>query len=146
LAVKLAAVDPSAIVTEAGKLTEALSLVKLTANPPLVAAALSSTVQLSIAGPVTVASTQLNELNSGGPGVVAAVPIPLSRTTRVSLATPSLTIVISPVVTPITAGVKFTLKLNVPPAATVIGKPPPPLTENDCPARLTCETRTAADP
>lgn len=146
LAVKLTAVDPSATVTEAGKLIAALSLVRPTANPPLVAAVLSSTVQMSLAGPVASASTQLNELNAGGLGVAAAVPVPLNPTTSVPFAVASLAIVSAPVAVPAAAGEKLTLKLNVCPAATVMGKSPAPLTVNDCPARVTCETFTVADP
>jgi hypothetical protein len=144
--VKLTAVDPSATVTEAGKLTAALSLVKLTAYPPLVAAVLSSTVQISLAGPVSTASTQLNELNAGGFGVSAAVPVPLNPTTRVPFASASLAIVSVPVAIPAAAGEKLTLKLNVCPAGTVMGRSPAPLTANDCPANVTCETFTVADP
>jgi hypothetical protein len=146
LAVKLTAVDPSATVTDAGTATALLLLVRLTANPPLVAAELSATVQVSLAGPVTVAFTQLSELNAGGFGAPAAVPVPLNPTTRVPLAAPSLAIVSSPVAAPAAVGEKFTLKLNVRPAATVTGRSPAPLTEKDCPARVTFETFTAADP
>ena len=146
LAVKLTAVDPSATVTEAGKLTAALLLVRLTVNPPLVAAVLSPTVQMSLAGPVATASTQLNELNAGGFGVAAAVPVPLNPTTRVPFAAASLAIVSSPVAVPIAAGEKLTLKLNVCPAGSVMGRSPAPLTVNHCPVRLTCETFTADDP
>jgi hypothetical protein len=146
LAVKLTAVDPSATVTEAGTAIAPLLLVRLTANPPLAAAEPSVTVQMSAAGPVTAASTQLSELNSGGAGAPAAVPVPLNPTTSVSLAAALLAIVSSPVAAPAAVGEKLTLKLNVRPAATVIGRSPAPLTENDCPARLTFETFTAADP
>jgi hypothetical protein len=145
-AVKLTAVEPSATVTEAGKLTVALSLVRLTAKPPLVAAVLSATVQLSLVGPVTAASMQLNELNSGGFCAAAAVPVPLNPTTRDPLAAASLAIVSAPVAVPVVEGEKLTLKLTVWPAATVMGRSPAPLTVNDCPARLTCETCAAADP
>jgi hypothetical protein len=145
-AVKLTAVDPSATVTEAGKLTAALSLVRLTVKPPLVAAVLRATVQLSLVGPVTAASTQLNELNSGGFGAAAAVPVPLNPTTRAPLAAASLAIVSEPVTGPVVDGEKFTLRLNVCPAGTVMGRSPAPLTVNDCPARVTCETFAAADP
>jgi hypothetical protein len=146
LAVKLTAVDPSATVTEAGKLTAALSLVRLTANPPLVAAVLSATVQMSLVGPVALASTQLSELNSGGFGAATAAPVPLNPTTSAPFAAAPLAIVSSPVAIPVADGEKLTLKLSVCPAATVMGKSPEPLTVNDCPARLTCETCTAADP
>ncbi len=103
-------------------------------------------VQLSLAGPVTVASTQVNELNSGEFVAPAAIPVPLSPTTSDPLVSALLVIVNCPVVVPIMAGEKFTLMLNVPPAATVMGRSPPPLTENACPTRLICDTCTVADP
>lgn len=43
-------------------------------------------------------------------------------------------------------GTKFTLMPYVPPAATVTGRLPAPLTVNACPDTLICETFTAADP
>jgi hypothetical protein len=145
-AVKLTDVDPSATVTEAGTLTAPLSLVRLTAKPPVVAAALSVTVQLSLAGPVTAASAQLNELNVGAGGALCEVPAPLKSTTSDPFAAALLAIVSWPAAAPVAAGEKLTLKLNECPAATVIGKSPAPLTPNGCPDKVTCEICTAADP
>jgi hypothetical protein len=146
LAAKLAEVDPAPTITVAGTVTAELLSARLTAKPPLAAAELSATVQLSVPAPVTAPYTQLNELNWGAFAAAAAVPSPLSPTTTVPLVGASLEIVSAPVVVPIVAGVKFTLTLNVLPAATVMGRLLAPLTENDCPARLTCDTFTAADP
>jgi hypothetical protein len=144
--VKLTAADPSAIVTEGGTPTAALSLARLTFKPPLVAAVVSATVQVSLAGPVTAASVQLNELRAGGFGALAVVPVPLNPTTSDPLAAALLAMVSSPVAIPVAAGEKLTLRLSVCPAATVIGRSPAPLKANDCPVRLTCDTCTAADP
>ena len=61
VAVKLALVAPAATVTVAGTVTAELLLARLTVNPPLGAAALSATVQLSVPAPVIVPLAQLNE-------------------------------------------------------------------------------------
>jgi hypothetical protein len=83
VAVKLAVVDPAATVTEAGTATAESSLERLTAKPPLVATEFNSTVQLSIADPVTPLKAQLSDANIGlGVALtVVAVPVPLSPTT-----------------------------------------------------------------
>jgi len=67
VAVKLALVDPAPTVTEAGTVTAELLLVRLTANPPLGAAALSVTVQLSVPAPVIDPLAQVSALNTGTP-------------------------------------------------------------------------------
>jgi hypothetical protein len=56
--------------------TALLSLAKFTAKPPLAAAALTATVQLSLPAPVTAPWSQLKELNSGEFAALAAVPTP----------------------------------------------------------------------
>jgi hypothetical protein len=65
VAVKLAVVDPAATVTEAGTVTAELLLARLTANPPLGAAAFSVTVQLSVPAPVIDPLAQVSALNTG---------------------------------------------------------------------------------
>jgi hypothetical protein len=65
VAVKLAVVDPAATVTEAGTVTAELLLARLTANPPLGAAAFSVTAQLSVPAPVIDELVQLSALNTG---------------------------------------------------------------------------------
>jgi hypothetical protein len=67
VAVKLPVVDPAATVTEAGTVTVVLLLARLTANPPLAAAALNVTVQLSVPAPVNDPLVQLSPLNTGAP-------------------------------------------------------------------------------
>jgi len=67
-------VAPEATVTDAGTVTAELLLAKPTANPPLVAATFSVTVQLSVPAPVIDALLQLKPLNTGTP-----VPVRLIR-------------------------------------------------------------------
>jgi hypothetical protein len=67
-------VDPAPTVTETGTVTAELLLARLTANPPLAAAAFNVTVQLSVPAPVIDALVQLKPFNAG-------VPEPLRLTT-----------------------------------------------------------------
>jgi hypothetical protein len=67
VAVKLPVLDPAATVTDAGTVTAVLLLAKLTANPPLAAAALNVTVQLSVPAPVIDPLVQLSPFNTGTP-------------------------------------------------------------------------------
>ena len=67
VAVKLPVVAPAATVTLAGTVTAELLLTRLTANPPLAAAAFKVTVQLSVPAPVTDPLVQLNALSTGTP-------------------------------------------------------------------------------
>jgi hypothetical protein len=95
-AVKPAVVDPAATVIEAGTATAELSLARSTAKPPLAAAELNVTVQLSIADPITLPDAQLSDVNAGlaiEPPTVPLVPVPLRSTTRVPSAVASLAIV-----------------------------------------------------
>ncbi len=78
VAAKVAVVEPAATVTEAGTVTDELLLAKLTANPPLGAAALSATVQESVPAPVIDPLAQLNEDRFVAFVVLAAVPVALS--------------------------------------------------------------------
>jgi hypothetical protein len=75
VAVKPAVVTPAATVTLAGTVTALLLLARLTANPPVAAAAFRVTVQLSVPAPVIDPLLQLRALNTG-------TPVPL-RPTRV---------------------------------------------------------------
>jgi hypothetical protein len=65
VAVKLAVVAPAPTVTEAGMVTALLLLARLTARPPVAAALLNVTVQLSVPAPVMDALEQLNPLRAG---------------------------------------------------------------------------------
>jgi len=74
VAVKVAVVAPAATVTEAGTATDELLLARLTAKPPVGAAAFRVTVQLSVPAPVIEPLTQLSALSTG-------TPVPLRLTT-----------------------------------------------------------------
>jgi hypothetical protein len=87
VAAKLAVVDPAATVTWAGTVTEELSLAKLTVNPPLAAAPLSVTLQLSLPPPVMDPLLQLNALSTG-------TPMPL-RLITVEVPPPELLVMVS---------------------------------------------------
>jgi hypothetical protein len=73
LAVKLALVAPDATVTFAGTATSELLLARLTANPPLAAAAFRETVQLSVPAAENDPLVQLRPPNIG-------TPVPLKLT------------------------------------------------------------------
>jgi hypothetical protein len=74
VAVKLALVTPAATVTVDGTVTSELLLDRFTVKPPLAAAALSDTVQLSVPAPVMDPLLQLSALSTG-------TPVPLRLTT-----------------------------------------------------------------
>jgi hypothetical protein len=81
VAAKLAVVAPEATVTEAGTATAELLLARPTANPPLAAATLSVTVQLSVPAAVIDALVQLKPLNTGTllPVRLITVEVPLDE-------------------------------------------------------------------
>jgi hypothetical protein len=143
VAAKPALVAPAATCTEAGTLTAPLLLVKFTVTPPLGAAALKVTVQLSDAAPVIVPVAHVNAI---GPGMLAATPMPLRLITIASEPALPLAIVSCPLAGPALFGEKPTPSCTVAPAASVIGKSAVPLTENDCPVTVTFETCTADEP
>jgi hypothetical protein len=86
VAVNPALVALAGTTTVAGTETDALLLVRLTVTPPLPAAELSITVQVSLPAPVTDALLHDNELNTPG----AAVPVPVRPITAVPLEVESL--------------------------------------------------------
>jgi hypothetical protein len=92
-AVKLAVVDPAGTVTEFGTVTAESLLERLTVTPSLVAAEFNATVQLSIADPVAPSKAQLSDVSSKLVTALAAVPVPLSPTTRVPSAVALLAII-----------------------------------------------------
>lgn len=73
LAENCALVAPAGTVTEAGTVTALSLLVRLTARPPLAAAAFNVTVQASIVVPVIDPLTHVNSVSNG-------TPVPLSAT------------------------------------------------------------------
>jgi hypothetical protein len=143
VALNAALVARAATITVPGTVTEALLLARLAVIPAAGAAPLSVTVQLSVAGPISEPLAQLKELKVG---VLVAVPIPLRPTTVIPPLEALLVIANWPVDAPAAVGEKLTLKLYVPPAASVIGRLSVPFSENDCPATLTVVICTATEP
>ena len=106
VAVKLALVAPEATVTDEGTVTAALLLARLTASPPLAAAAFSVTEQVSVPAPVIEPLVQLNALSTG-------MPVPL-RLTAVEVPVEELLVRVSvPVAVPAAAGSNSTLSVAV---------------------------------
>jgi hypothetical protein len=67
VAVNVVVVEPAATVTEVGTATDELLLARLTAKPPVSAAAFRVTVQLSVPDPVNDPLVQLSALSIGTP-------------------------------------------------------------------------------
>ena len=109
LAVNPALVAFAGTVTVAGTVTAALLLARLTLRPPLAAAALSVTVQLSLPDPVMDALLQVSALNAAG----AVVPVPLRLITAVPLVEELLWMVSCPVAAPAVVGSNCTFSVTV---------------------------------
>jgi hypothetical protein len=126
VAVKTAVVELAATVTVAGTVTAELLLARLTAKPPVGAAAFRVTVQLSVPAPVIEPLAQLSALNTG-------TPVPL-RLTTVEVPLEELLVIVNwPVTGPDAAGLNWMVSMTLPLAATVIGKLLWPLIEKDWP-------------
>lgn len=82
-AVKVALAAPAGTVTVPGTVTNELLLTRFSENPPLAAAALSATTQLSVPDPAIEAMEQLRELSTGTP--VPFRPIEADDPTKASL-------------------------------------------------------------
>jgi hypothetical protein len=124
VAVKSALFAPAGTVSDAGTVTALLLLLRLTASPPLLAAAFNVRVQLSAPAPVIDPFAQVSPLNTG-------TPVPLKLTEVEEPLDALLVIVNSPAVAPLAAGLKCTLKLKLLLAPTVTGKLLCMLTEKD---------------
>jgi hypothetical protein len=106
VAVKLALVAPDATVTDDGTLTAELLLATLTAKPPLAAAALKVTEQLSVPAPVIEPLVQLNPVSTG-------TPVPL-RLTAVELPVEELLVKVNdPEAAPAAVGSNCTVSVAV---------------------------------
>jgi hypothetical protein len=106
VAVKVAVVEPAATVTVAGTVTDELLLARLTAKPPVGAAAFSVTVQLSVPAPVIEPLVQLSALSIG-------TPVPL-RPTTVEVPLEELLVRVSePEMAPATVGSNCTVSVVV---------------------------------
>ena len=114
-AVKFALLAPAATMIEPGTLTSELLLARLTANPPLRAAAFKVTLQLSATEPVIVELAQVTPLNTG-------TPVPLSPT-AIELPLEELLVREScPAAAPEAVGSNCTLRVIVWPGVRVIGR------------------------
>lgn len=107
VAAKVALEDPAATFTEVGTDTSVLLLLeRLTAKPPVNAAAFSVTVQLSVPAPLIVPFAQVNPLSTG-------TPLPL-RLTTVDAPVEELLVKVSvPVAAPEVAGSNTTVRVAV---------------------------------
>lgn len=106
VAVKPPVVVPAATVTLAGTVTAELLLARLTANPPLAAAAFKVMVQRSVPAPVIDPLVQLSALSTGTPLPVRliTVDVPLEEL---------LVIVSEPEAAPATVGSNCTVNVAV---------------------------------
>ncbi len=75
VAVKVAVVEPAATATVVGTVTAEVLLARLTAKPPVAAAAFSVTVQLSVPAPVIEPLAQLSPLSTGTPVPLRLTPV-----------------------------------------------------------------------
>ena len=112
VAVKFALVAPDATVTVAGTTTAELLLARLIVIPPVVAAALSVTVQLSVPAPVNVPLVQLSPFKTG----VAAGGFSCRAKVSATLPEVAVSVAVCAVVTDVAVAVNPTL---VAPATTV---------------------------
>jgi len=119
VAVNAAMVDPAGTVTELGSATAELLLASDTAWPPLGAAVLSVTVQLSDVDPETVPLAQETALT------VDDVPVPLNAITSVPFVLELLVIVSFPVLNPVPRGRKLMVSVAVWPGVNVKGNVAP---------------------
>lgn len=117
VALKVPVVDPAATVTVAGTVTSLVLLVRVTAVPPVGAAALRVTVQASVPAPVRVAFVQVRELRA--PAVVSPVPLRLMSVVGFELAL--LVIRIEPVSAPAVVGSNATCSVALCPGCRVTG-------------------------
>jgi hypothetical protein len=106
VAEKLAVVAPAATVTVVGTVTTLLLLARLTANPPLAAAAFSVTVQLSVPAPVIDPLEQLSPVSTG-------TPEPLRLTALEAPVEELLVNVSAPVAAPAATGPNCAVKVAV---------------------------------
>jgi hypothetical protein len=102
VAVNAAVVDPLATVTDAGTVTELLLLARFTVSPLPVAAEVRTTVQASLAAPVSELLLQATALSAAG-----AWPVPLRPIVAVPPEGALLLIVTAPVAAPEDAGSKL---------------------------------------
>jgi hypothetical protein len=138
VAEKVALAAPARTVKDAGTVTAVLLLARLTANPPLAAAALRVTVQVSVPAPV------MEELAQESP-VSTGTPVPVRLTTEDAPLDELLASTNVPVAAPALAGSNCTVTLAVWFGFSVSGKVAPE-SEKPAPATVAELTVTAAVP
>jgi hypothetical protein len=127
------------MVTVAGTAIALLLLARLTARPPLPAAAFKVIEQESADAPVIDPFTHVSPVRTG-------TPMPLRATDAEESLWALLAIVSWPDAAPDAVGSNWRVNvmLSLPP--TVMGKLFPAPREKDCPVKFSCEISTAADP
>ena len=143
LAVKPALVACAGTVTLPGTVTAELLLDKFTVSPPSAAGAVNATVHAVTPAPVMAPLLHVRPLNATG--LALAIPVPL-RSIRWVPVVELLAKVSWPVTVPAAAGLNWTFRLNVPPAAIVTGRLLGPTTENGCPLEFSWAIWTGALP
>jgi hypothetical protein len=144
VALKLAVVAPSAIVTVAGTDTAELLLVRATVVPPLPAAVPSVTVHASVVEPITVPLAQFNELSE--PRGEELVPVPERAIASELESVALLETVRVPVFAPIVDGLNWMVNVNVLLGLTLTGSELCAVTEKAWPATFIDEIVTGAEP
>jgi len=118
VAVKLALVAPAATVAEDGTVTAVTLLDRLTAWPPVPAAAFKVTLQASVPDPVIELFVQLKLLSTG-------CPVPLKLIVDVAPLDELLVSVTAPLTAPAAVGLKLIVSVAVAPEFNVNGKVTP---------------------
>lgn len=139
MAVNATLAAPAGIVTVLGTVKFELLLDRFTAKPPVGAAAVSETVQVSVPAPVMTPLLQDSRLNCG------SVPVPLRLTTDVPLVEELLAIVSWPVDAPVAVGSNCTVRVRAWPGFRDTGNAALE-SENPLPAREALLTTTAPVP
>lgn len=137
VAVKATVVAPAATVVEDGTVTAVSLLERLTVAPPVPAAELSVTVQMSVPDPVSELLAQLSALTGG----TTAAPVPLNATVVADVLA-LLATVSSPVAAPVDVGANSAVMVYVLPELTVAGRLLVPTIENDSPLIAICVIST----
>lgn len=146
VAVNVALLALAATATVAGTVTAESLLARLTALPPVPAAALSVTEQLSVPAPVIDALLHVSALTvgcAGGGLVTTAVPVPLNGTVKLP-PVELLTSVSDPAAVPTAVGLNCKVKDKVPAPGMVRGRALLLVSEKYCPATPTCVSCTAS--
>lgn len=138
LAVKLVLVLPAGTITEAGTATATLLLPRLTGSPPVSAVAFKVIEQVSVPAPIIEPLEQLRPVSTG-------TPVPLKPSEVEVAAVESLVTVSWPVAEPVDVGLNCIVRVKLPFALIVAGRPVCPLAEKDCPLTFSWVTFMGAE-